>query len=87
MTKRIYKYPVKHGAFLVKMYKGAEILCVQMQNGAPQMWALVDIEAKEEEHGFVVFGTGSNIHEYPPRTKYIGTFQDPPFVWHLFEIV
>ena len=85
-TKTIYKYPVSYGPFLIKMYKEAEVLCVQMQNDIPQMWALVDLDAEEEDRGFVLVGTGAIFHEFPPNHKYVGTYQEPPFVWHLFEI-
>ena len=81
--KTIHKYPVEMASYIQVLPKGAEVLCVQMQNGAPYMWVRVDAHAEEEERRFAIFGTG--WAGTPPKSQYIGTFQEPPFVWHLFE--
>lgn len=83
----IYKYPVEPilDTFFHMMPKGAAILCVQMQDDKPQIWALVNPDAEEERREFRRVGTGwepKNISTH----QYRGTYQDPPFVWHLFEI-
>ena len=84
--QKIYKYPVSIGTFIHAMPKGAEVLCVQMQEHNPQMWVLVNPKAEAERREFIVVGTG---HSYTTLSgsRYIGTFQDSSFVWHLFEIV
>lgn len=83
----IYKYPVPPAPskFILMLPKGAEILCVQMQSGEPQIWALVDPGAEEEERKFVTLGTGRQYKKLS-KSQYIGTFQTPFFVWHVFEI-
>lgn len=87
--KTIYKYellPDDKNPFEIKMPKGAEILTVQSQNGNAQIWAVVNTDSEMESRFFETFGTG---HEMPDDRgvdrKYIGTFQLPPLVFHVFE--
>ena len=81
----IFKYQVQiTDYFAIDMPLGAKILTVQTQNGHPFIWALVNPEKPDEERRyFRVYGTGRPFY----GGKYIGTFQTPPFVWHLFEEV
>jgi hypothetical protein len=82
MSRVIYKYEVNNGP--IQMPKGAEILTVQMQHGKPMLWALVDIDHSNESRAIVIIGTG---HDFDfPDYKYIATFQDGAYVWHVFEI-
>jgi len=86
--KTIYKYtvPVKRNFFDLAMPLGAEILATQVQNGTPVMWALLNPDNEPVVRHFEVVGTGENLDEKAADTsKYIGTIQMPPFVWHLFE--
>lgn len=78
--RSVWKYPL--GTRTMAMPQGAEILCIQMQDGCAVAWALVDTEAPLASRTFGVFGTG---HEVPPDYTYVGTWQQGPFVWHLFE--
>lgn len=83
--RTIYKYPFSiDKEFTIRMPSEAEILCVQMQNGVPHLWAIVDTNNAEEERRFNIYGTGWPRQPLS-KSQYIGTFQDPPFVWHLFE--
>lgn len=70
----------------VLMPKGAAILCVQKQSGGLCLWAMVDSQEKTEPREIALFGTGNPIDVHPERLKYIGTAQQGPFVWHVFEI-
>jgi hypothetical protein len=47
------------------------------------IWALVDPNAEDEPRWFAVVGTGEPFDE--TNMIYIGTYQESPFVWHLFE--
>lgn len=88
----IWKYPVRiDDKFALEMPKGAQVLAVQTQNGAPQLWALVDPDAEHESRRFALLGTG---HYLTPEAlehglTYRGTFQvrDGALVFHLFEWV
>ena len=62
---------------------GATILYVADQKGLPYMWVLVDLETEAKEfRTFEVIGTGHPVEE---DLTHVGTWQSPPFVWHLFE--
>lgn len=65
--------------------EGSEILDVQIQNGEPQLWLMVDEEKPTVTRNFEVVGTG---HDVPDEAKYIGTFQLllGELVFHLFEV-
>jgi hypothetical protein len=82
MSKVIYKYEVDT---IVVMPIGAEILTVQLQHGTPWIWALVDRNNQLEERNFDIRGTGYEIEDI--NSKYIATYQEGPFVWHVFEIL
>lgn len=83
--RTIWKFPLKvTDRQFVNMPLNAEILTVQNQNGAACLWALVDPEQQiVEARAFEVIGTGNPIGD--GRRRYIGTFQQPPLVWHVFE--
>ena len=83
MAKQIWKYSLEN---IIEMPKGAEILTIDIQNGQmfnAQMWVKVDTENEMEKRMFEVIGTGQNFDD--TNKKYIGTYQEGPFVWHVFE--
>lgn len=80
--KQIWKFQVSG---IIEMPADAKILTVQNQNGDPCIWALVDPNQKMDARMFTIVGTGKPFDD--TNTVYIGTFQDGPFVWHLFEII
>jgi hypothetical protein len=71
----------------IEMPEETEILTVQLQGETIQLWAVVDLHepAKTEMRTFEIHGTGNPISD--GMREYIGTFQQPPFVWHVFERV
>lgn len=81
MIKMIWKYPMGI-ATTHEMPEGAEFLAIQEQGDAACAWFLVLPDNPKVPRKFYVHGTG---HEIPMDRKYLGTFQRPPFVWHLFE--
>ena len=83
----IWKYELALGpdsVFDVKMPKGAQVLCVQNQGGDIFLWAKVDPEGERERRKFAIYGTGNPV---PANGTYIGTVQQGPFEWHVFEEV
>ena len=83
--KTIYKYPFEvKNEFTLAMPEGAQVLTAQLQREAPCIWAIVDIDNHMVEHKFILLGTGRTFLE--EGLKYISTFQQRPFVWHLFEV-
>ena len=95
----IYKYELLGAQTTLRMHKGAEILCVQVQEQGrkerPCLWALVDTLAEMEERHFKVYGTGHEMElavaeRYISgiKSSYIGTFQldAGALVFHVFEV-
>jgi hypothetical protein len=66
------------------MPEGAEILTVQMQNGEPCLWALVDAHLPTTNRKILIRGTG---HDASGVGRYISTFQmkGGALVFHAFE--
>ncbi len=84
---KIYKYPLKvTDEQTVRLPVDSEILCTQIQHGAPYIWALVNEESQlTEERTFITHGTG---HQCSQKIgAYLGTYQleGGAFVGHVFE--
>jgi hypothetical protein len=69
----------------VIMPKGAKVLSVQIKDGVPCLWALGETESDKEPRRFAIVGTGNRC--WCSDWEYVGTFQDDPFVWHVFQAV
>lgn len=80
--KTIFKYPINHYGMPLQMPKGAVVIHVAVKNMVPCLWALVETGNQKEERRFFVFGTG---HLIPDGLTHVGTWQELPYVWHLFE--
>jgi hypothetical protein len=81
--KTIYKYQLKRTEFqLVAIPEYSEILDVQMQNGQPCMWALIDTESDIVEVGIRTVMTGEEMPEN--ECVYLGTVQEGMIVAHFF---
>ena len=85
MTQTIYKYRLRIADEQeIEMPMGAGLMAVQMQNGHPCLWALVDPINSLEKRKILIRGTG---HDAPGVGRYISTFQmqDGALVFHAFE--
>ena len=93
--KRIFKYTITPGRVfpLTLPYEKVRPLCVQVQQGLPQLWLLVDEGSRSPEqefnHDFFIFHTGAPIFdpEFEEIGDYVGTFQlkDGEQVFHVFQ--
>ena len=85
--KTIWKYTFDiTDWFTIEMPLGAEMLDVQVQNGAPVLWALVDPDEPIHTYEFILRGTGHTINE--SNIFHIGTFQIyDGLVFHLFGLL
>lgn len=87
MNYAIWKYPLKiNDTNTIDMPEGARILCVQIQNGGPCLWALVDTQSPIKVPRVIeTFGTGHPMND--SLREYIGTYQlhDGALVFHVFE--
>ena len=86
--RQIWKFPVQPGEFTLEMPVAIEYLGVQMQNGNPYMWVIVDTACSVSKYKFVTYGTGHDIPNNVDLEEYIGTFQmlKSALVWHLFAL-
>ena len=82
--KTIYKYTLDSQDCTLHLPKGAEILTIQLQNGIPTLWALVNPMTVTEERHICIVGTGWQVED---NMKYITTYMDGYFVWHVFELI
>lgn len=93
MNKTIWKFPLLlQDSQSVSMPEEAEILTVQSQDGSLVLWAMVNPELPKVDRVFEVHGTGNPVYYdvhglFGVLREYIGTVQQPPFVWHVFERV
>jgi hypothetical protein len=85
----IYKYLLRAADDVkIVMPSGAQVLSVQVQHGAPCLWALVDSGAPLVDRHFKVFGTGNSVPKYSSPLPFVGTFQleGGALVFHVFEV-
>ena len=88
MEKTIWKYELEiTDNQNILMPIGAEILTVQMQDGTPCLWALVNPKAEMESIVIEIYGTGTDLYDMGTARKYISTFQaeNGGLVFHVFE--
>lgn len=89
---KVYKYsvpwPPRSDEFFMEIPDGGRVISAQIQNGLPQMWALVDPDAPVKRRHFLIAGTGHNITHDIDSLDFIDTFQfeDGRLVIHLFEV-
>ena len=75
--------------YIVRMPSGAKILHVDSQKPRHiHLWALVSTEAKTEDRPILVVGTGGSMSNIRSdiKLKHLGTVEDGPFIWHVFEL-
>lgn len=89
MTRSIWKFQIPFPAtkldptFIVTLPRGWKFLTVQIQNDLPMIWFEVEPKAPMAAEIFVVTGTG---HPFDDNRIYLGTWQEAPYVWHLYRI-
>jgi hypothetical protein len=83
MTMRtVHKFLLTVASGDVMMPRGARILRVCPQQGAPRLWAEVDTDQPLEARRFTIVGTGQPIE----TGEYVGTYDSPPYVWHVYDV-
>lgn len=82
---KIFKYPLQvTDQQTIKMPYGAKVLCVQVQDGTPCLWALVDPTVESVDHFVNTVGTGHPTNQV--AENYVGTYQlqGGALVFHVF---
>jgi hypothetical protein len=82
--KTIWKYQISiTDEQTLSLPQHRKFLSLQLQNGIPCLWFLVDPDTDKESVIFDFFGTGQPINRF--IGKFIGTVQLDNLVFHLFE--
>ena len=86
--RTIYKYEIETtDTQVLKLPQGAKILCVQVQNEKPCIWALIDTyEDDLYAHTITIVGTGHSVPDNFGAHNYLGTYQlqGGALVFHVF---
>ena len=87
MRQVVYKYEVT--GTRVKLPTGYRILCVGQQGPSIMVWALVPAgDAALNSYTEVTFRVHGTGHHFDGGGQtYLGTVEQGPFVWHVFEEV
>lgn len=80
--KTIWKFEMRAPVCQIDMPAGAQVVRVGRQGAAICLWAIVESDNAPQKRLFATVGTGRPI---PHEGHYLGTWDDGPFVWHLFE--
>lgn len=80
--RRVLKYPLGHSTQL-SLPDGWWVVRVALQNGLPFVWIEREREGEEHPVSLEVFATGQDI---PECARWLGTWEDGPFIWHLYEV-
>lgn len=81
--KVVWKFQLSDDLTVLEIPGEAKLLCVQMQEGVPTLWALVDDTQPLRPRAFGLVATGRAV---PVGGVYVDTFQASPFVFHVFEV-
>ena len=84
---QIWKYPLEiRDEQSIKMPGTSAILAVQVQNGTPCLWVMVDPRNPGRFRKIAIYGTGHEMSQSP--YNYIGTFQvaNGSLVFHVFDL-
>ena len=80
----IYKYKLEFQPIQIVKLPLKRILTIQIQDGTPCLWALVDTEAPEVPMQIRMAGTGTHdAHDFD-KLRFISTTQYGAFVLHWF---
>ena len=89
MIKSIWKYKLEMvDSQTIEIPVGSDLLTIQIQNGEPFMWFLVDVLAERQKITFETWGTGRLIeYKKGENREYLGTYQlnNGELVFHVFE--
>lgn len=80
----IYKYPLSLlEAVTHHLPAGYRLRHVGHQDGEPMLWVEGDPSTISKPVTFAVLGTGKLI---PGNWEWVGTYQEGPYVWHVFKV-
>lgn len=86
LSVSVWKFPLRDDAeAIVRMPRHARVLSVQLQDGLPQVWALVDPQEPVVRRKFWIVGTGWTFNPVG-LGSFVDTIQvDGGLVFHVFD--
>jgi hypothetical protein len=83
----IYKYPIKiEDEQTIIMPYGAELMHAGLDpSGVPCLWARVDTTNPLHPITILIRGTGHEIAEKDKYASHFASFNQGPFMWHVFR--
>lgn len=82
--RAVYKYVLDVGETSLQIPMGGKVLSAQLHDVYACIWVEVITEVEVvETRTFRIVGTG---HAVPIGALYVGTIQQSPFVWHVYEV-
>ena len=85
---KVWKFPIVIDDYQsIAMPSGARLLHIDLQNGTPCIWALVDPHASIVKRKLRIAGTGHPIDPIETR-NHVGTVQmlGGNLIWHVFDL-
>ena len=78
----IHKYAIDWYKATIRVQGFRKVLTVQPQNERAKLWCEADTEdLSETVIETRIIGTGDEV---PAQFEYVTTYQDGPFVWHVY---
>jgi len=84
MTKVVWKYALAAGKNTLYIPEDCKFLHVDVQDGKPHIWVLVDHTKRYSEICVFLAATGEHLPENVGH--HVGTFLVNEFVFHVFEV-
>lgn len=81
---KIFKYELSFSDKFVTMPENSEIMDIQIQDGKPVMWAMVNSDTKDIVVKITSLFTGDEIQLDNSRNEYLATIQHEGLVYHFF---
>jgi hypothetical protein len=71
---------------VLELPRFSQPLSVQVQDGKPQLWALVDTDEPTADYAVLCYGTGQKVARLPLGYQFLGTVQlaGGSLVFHFF---
>lgn len=85
--KTIWHYSLvsRPGCQAVSIPAGGKVLCAANREGRPTIYVEVESDARRQLRTFWTLGTGNPMPDTDVPLTYIGTVQQPPYWWHIYE--
>lgn len=81
--RQIWKYEISLGITILNIPSGGIVRHLGVQNDNAYIWVEIDPAKELVERKFSIYGTGWDLTE--DVGTYVGSIQEGPFVWHLYE--